>query len=106
MRMHNDSVAQFSCTKKEDVMLRVSLQYSLLSVTAALATALVIGCGKDSSQDPQRALTTEASAISKIDGPIRTIDHWVPHVSTAVYDVDAGMPLHPTGEHVKLFMSE
>ena len=88
-------------------MLRSPMPYSLLPVIAALSTAFVIGCGADSSQEPQRALTTDVSAISKNDnGPIRTIDHWVPHVSTAVYDVDAGMPLHPTGEHVKLFMRE
>ena len=88
-------------------MLRSPMPYSLLPVIAALSTAFVIGCGADSSQEPQRALTTDVSAISKNDnGPIRTIEHWVPHVSTAVYDVDAGMPLHPTGEHVKLFMRE
>src|SRR3989440_3897911 len=88
-------------------MLRVSLQYSLLPVTAVLATALVIGCGKDSSQDPQPALSTEVSAISKNDKePIRTIDHWVPHVSTAVYAPDAAGTLQLTGEQVKLFMRE
>ena len=54
-------------------MFRFSLPYGFLPVTAALATAFVIGCGVDSSQDPQRALTTEVSAISKIDnGPNRT----------------------------------
>jgi pimeloyl-ACP methyl ester carboxylesterase len=80
----------------------------LAPVTAALATALAIGCGADPSQEPPRALATELSAIRKIDnGPIRTIDHWVPHISTAVYVLDpTGKPLRPTGEHVKLFMRE
>jgi len=106
--MHNEAGRAIQLYKKEDVMFRFSLPYSFLPVTAALATAFVIGCGVDSSQDPQRALTTEVSAISKIDnGPIRTIDHWVPHVSTAVYVLDpAGMPLHLTRENVKLFMRE
>ena len=79
-------------------MFRSPLPYSLLPVTAALATAFAIGCGADSSQQPQRALTTEVSAISKQDKePIRTIDHYVHHVST----VDANY-----GKHVKLFVRE
>ena len=64
-------------------MFRSPLPYSLLPVTAALATAFLIGCGADPSQEPQLALTTEVSAISKHDKePIRTIDHYVHHVST------------------------
>ena len=79
-------------------MFRSPLPYSLLPVTAALATAFAIGCGADPSQEPQRALTTEVSAISKHDKePIRTIDHYVHHVST----VDANY-----GKHVKLFVRE
>jgi len=79
-------------------MLRSPLPYSFLPVTAALATALAIGCGADPSQEPQRALTSEVSATGKIDNePIRTIDHYVHHVST----VDANY-----GKHVKLFVRE
>jgi pimeloyl-ACP methyl ester carboxylesterase len=74
------------------------LPYRLLPVIAALATALVIGCGADPSEEPERALTTDVSAIRKVDnGPIRTIDHYVHHVST----VDANY-----GKHVKLFVRE
>jgi len=91
-------VAKFNCTKKEDFMFRSPLPYRLLPVTAALCTAFAIGCGADPSQEPQLALTTEVSAISKYDKePIRTIDHYVHHVST----VDANY-----GKHVKLFVRE
>src|SRR5438445_1199401 len=91
-------VTTFSRSKKEDFMLRLPLPCSFLPVTAALATALAIGCGADPSQEPQRALTSEVSATGKIDNePIRTIDHYVHHVST----VDANY-----GKHVKLFVRE
>src|SRR6266478_3008662 len=84
--------------QKEDVMFRSPMPYSLLPVTAALAAAFAIGCGADPSQEPKRAPTTEVSGISNIDnGPIRTIDHYVPHVST----VDANY-----GEQVELFVRE
>jgi len=74
------------------------LPYRLLPVIAALAAAFVLGCGADPSEQPQRAPTTEVSAIRKVDnGPIRTIDHYVHHVST----VDANY-----GKHVKLFVRE
>ena len=79
-------------------MLRLPLPCSLLTVTAALATGLAIGCGADPSQEPQRAPSTEVSAIRNIDkAPIRTIDHYVHHVST----VDANY-----GKQVKLFVRE
>jgi len=73
-------------------------QYRLLLPVAALATALAIGCGADTSQDPTRASPTGLSAIRKPDhGRIRTIDRYVPHIST----VDANV-----GEHVGLFVRE
>ncbi|TMA86991.1 MAG: alpha/beta hydrolase [Deltaproteobacteria bacterium] len=91
-------VTTFSRSKKEDFMLRLPLPCSLLTVTAALATGLAIGCGADPSQEPQRAPSTEVSAIRNIDkAPIRTIDHYVHHVST----VDANY-----GKQVKLFVRE
>ena len=82
--------------------------YRLLQTAAAVATALAIGCGAEPSQEPKGALPTEASGITKADKEaIRTIDHYVPHVSTAVYTLDKkGMPLDPTREHVKLFVRE
>ena len=82
--------------------------HRLLQTAAAVATALAIGCGAEPSQEPKGALPTQASGITKVDKEaIRTIDHYVPHVSTAVYDLDAaGMPLDPTREHVKLFVRE
>jgi len=56
------------------------LPYRLLPVIAALATALVIGCGADPSEGPERALTTAVSAMRRGEkGPIRTIGHYVHH---------------------------
>jgi pimeloyl-ACP methyl ester carboxylesterase len=81
--------------------------YRLLQTAAAVATALAIGCGAEPSQEPKGALPTAAWGITRVDkDAIRTIDHYVPHVSTAVYTLDAGMPLEPTREHVKLFVRE
>jgi len=68
------------------------LPYRLLPVIAALAAAFVLGCGADPSEQPQRAQPPRCQQSGRSTRAIRTIDHYVHHVST----VDANY-----GKHVK-----
>src|SRR5207248_636106 len=72
------------------------IRSALLQPGMLLATALVVGCGADSTQEAVGARPHQAISARRIND-IRTIDHLVPHVST----VHANF-----GDRVELFVRE